>query len=315
MARPYRLQLEDCLYHIISRGDDRKKVFISSYDYEKFLEYLQLAKDKYKFYLYAYCLMPNHYHLLIETTQPNLSRIMQYINASYTIYYNTKRRRCGHVFQGRYKSIVVEGDSYFLELSRYIHLNPVRAKMITDPSGYKWSSYRGYIKKKSDEHIDKEYARRYFDMSVKQYQNFVLEGINNQKNPFKDIYVGFILGKTKFIKDKLKRLKGQIEGREVSYKKRISGSSDIDSIVRAAAQKYGQKVDDIYKAKRKPLLSKKIALYLSKRLTGLTNREIGEFFGIGHSAVSKAAMDILKLAEKDKVIKKEIEELISHFEV
>ena len=315
MTRPYRLQLEDCLYHITSRGDDRKKVFISKYDYEKFLEYLRLAKDKYKFYLYAYCLITNHYHLLIETTQPNLSRIMQYINSSYTIYYNTKRRRCGHVFQGRYKSIVVEKDSYFLELTRYIHLNPVRAKIVTDPSKYEWSSCRGYIKKKGNAYIDEEYMRRYFDMSGKQYQDFALEGINKQENPFKDIYAGFILGRTKFIKDKLKRLKGQIEGGEVSYRKKINSSLDIDSIVRAVSRKYGQSVNEICKAKRKPLLSKKIAIYLSKRLTGLTNREIGEFFGIGHSAVSKAAMDISKLAEKDKTVKREIEGFISHFEV
>src|SRR4030042_1271433 len=108
MARPYRLQGEGLFYHITSRGDDRKKIFLSDYDFNKFLGYLKSAQDKYRFYLYAYCLMGSHYHLLIETTQPNLSRIMQYINSSYTIYYNKKRNKCGHLFQGRYKSILVE---------------------------------------------------------------------------------------------------------------------------------------------------------------------------------------------------------------
>ena len=114
MARPYRLQGENCLYHITSRGDDRKKIFISDHDFNKFLEYLLIAKDKYKFHLFAYCLMSNHYHLFIETLEPNLSKIMQYINTSYTVYYNTKRKKTGHLFHGRFKSIMVDGDSYFL---------------------------------------------------------------------------------------------------------------------------------------------------------------------------------------------------------
>ena len=111
MARPYRLQSEDCCYHVTSRGDDRKKIFISEYDFAKFIEYIALAKVRYKFYVYAYCLMTNHYHLLIETTQANISKIMHYINGSYTTYYNIKRRRSGHLFGGRFKSTVADiGD-------------------------------------------------------------------------------------------------------------------------------------------------------------------------------------------------------------
>ena len=106
MARPHRLQAEGCFYHITSRGDNRKAIFVRDRDREKFLEYLLTAKEKFKFYLHAYCLMRNHYHLFFETTQPNLSRIMQYINTAYTIYYNVKRRKSGHLFQGRYKSIL-----------------------------------------------------------------------------------------------------------------------------------------------------------------------------------------------------------------
>src|SRR3989339_2220513 len=107
MSRPYRLQSEDCFYHITSRGDDRKRIFLSERDYHKFIEYISYAKAKYKFHVYAYCLMPNHYHLLLETTQANISKIMHYLNGSYTMYYNIKRKRSGHLFQGRFKSIVV----------------------------------------------------------------------------------------------------------------------------------------------------------------------------------------------------------------
>jgi len=181
MARPYRLQGENCFYHITSRGDDRKKIFISNYDFQQFLKYLCQAKEKYDFYLYAYVLMDNHYHLLLETKQPNLSRIMHYLNSAYTTYYNLKRNRCGHVFQGRYKSILVDKDNYLLELTRYIHLNPVRAKMVQQPEEYKWSSYQGYLKKAGDGHIDKEQIKK--DLSLWQYEQFVQEGIGNSHNP------------------------------------------------------------------------------------------------------------------------------------
>ncbi|MFH1777795.1 MAG: transposase [Candidatus Omnitrophota bacterium] len=130
MTIPYRLQGENCCYYITSRGDGRKDIYKTETDYLKFPEYIQKGKERYQFYLYAYVLMTNHYHLLIETTQANISRIMQYLNTSYTTYYNVKKKKSGHLFQGRYKSILVEKDNYFLELSRYIHLNPVRAKLV-----------------------------------------------------------------------------------------------------------------------------------------------------------------------------------------
>ena len=138
MARPYRLQIENGLYHITSRGNERRQIYLDDSDYKKFLEYVGKAKEKYKVYLYAYVLMSNHYHLLIETTQENLSHLMHYLNGSYTSYFNWKHKRHGHLFQGRYKSILVDKETYFMELTRYIHLNPVKAKMVEDPLKYPW---------------------------------------------------------------------------------------------------------------------------------------------------------------------------------
>ena len=166
MARPYRLQSEDCFYHITSRGNDRKKIFLNDTDFEKFLEYIVKAKEKYDFYLLAYVLMSNHYHLLIKTNRQNLSKIMHYINGSYTTYFNLKRGKSGHLFQGRYKSLVVDADSYFQELTRYIHLNPIRAKVVENPGDYKWSSYKAYIgRKRKDKYIDKQEIRKYIDIT------------------------------------------------------------------------------------------------------------------------------------------------------
>ena len=314
MARPCRLQGENCFYHVTSRGDDRKKIYISEYDYKKFFEYLLTAKEKFKFHLYAWCLMTNHYHLFLETLQPNLSRIMQYINTSYTAYYNAKRRRCGHVFQGRYKSILVDQEAYFLELTRYIHLNPVKAKVVTSPGKYHWSSYKGYLNRKGDGYIDKDRIKQYLNMSSNQYRRFVLEGIGKEWDPFKNVYAGFLLGPVKFIKEKLKCLGEQIETKEFAHKKKLKEYVKKEDIIEAVAKKYGKRPEELCRMKNRPMTQKQIAIYLLKRFTGLTNKEIGEIFGMKYSAVSKAALNIRRLMPEKPELKQEVEGITSNFE-
>ena len=145
MARQLRIEYPGAFYHVASRGNEQKDVFKSQKDREKFLDYLASATERYGAVLHAYCLMSNHYHLLLETPDGNLAQIMRHINGAYTTYFNIKRKRAGHLFQGRYKAILVEFDEYAMELTRYIHLNPVRAGMVTLPEEYRWSSYPSYI--------------------------------------------------------------------------------------------------------------------------------------------------------------------------
>jgi REP element-mobilizing transposase RayT len=314
MARPYRLQGEGLLYHITSRGDDRKKVFINETDYKKFLGYLRTAQEKFQFYLYAYCLMGNHYHLLFETTQSNLSRIMHSLNTAYTVYYNVKRKRSGHLFQGRYKSILVDKDNYFLELTRYIHLNPVRAGIVDRPEQYQWSSYREYLEKSEGSLIDKAELSRYLKLSSDQYREFVLGALGKSIDPFADVYGGFILGKAAFIKDTLALLKEKVEGGDYAYKKKIEGV-EPGRITREVAFYYKQDLEALRKARKKPLLAKKIAVYLLKRWTSLTNKEIGREFGIGYSGVSWITQDVERLIREKKKIKDDTEAIISHLKV
>src|SRR6266571_2903399 len=126
MARPLRITYPGAFYHVTSRGNERKDVFKSQRDREKFLEYLASATERYDAIIHVFCLLSNHYHILIETPAGNLSQIMRHINGAYTTYFNVKRKRSGHLFQGRYKAILVEADENATELSRYIHLNPVK---------------------------------------------------------------------------------------------------------------------------------------------------------------------------------------------
>jgi len=314
MARPHRLQGENCFYHITSRGDDRKRVYINDSDFKKFLEYTLRAKERFKFYLYAYVLMPNHYHLLIETLRPNLSRIMQYINTSYTTYYNIKRKRYGHLFQGRYKSIVADKDNYFQHLSRYMHLNPVRAKIVERPEDYAWSSYNGYNSKNGDGYIDKDRIKDALDMNEAEYRRFVSDGVETgESNPFKKIYAGFILGNASFIKEKLRDSKAQLEGENISYNRALTRYFSAEEIIDAVAERYGKSREELCDSKKRPMKEKRIAIYLIKKFSNLTNNKIGERFGITYSAVSKAARQLEELIGEDKGIKKEVGELISQF--
>ncbi|MFH1062626.1 MAG: transposase [Candidatus Omnitrophota bacterium] len=316
MARPYRLQGEGILYHLTSRGDDRKKIFLSEFDFEKFLEYLKIAKEKFKFYLYAYCLMGNHYHLLIETTQPNLSRIMQNINSSYTLYYNKKRSKCGHVFQGRYKSIIVEADEYFKELSRYIHLNPVKARIVNSPEEYKWSSYRTYINKSdNNEIIDIAEAKRLLGMEMREYISFVKAGMLEKENLMEKVYAGFLLGGKEFIKEQLEEIANQTSEKDFAYKREVFSQTDPRDIINIVAKHFKQTPEEVKTSNKRPMTAKKMAIYLIRKKTNLTNNQIGEMFNMKFSAISKAVLAFTSQMDKDKRLRELVKMITSKVEV
>jgi REP element-mobilizing transposase RayT len=141
MSRPLRLEFEGALYHVTSRGDRREPIFEDDTDRLALLEVLEQGLERFDAVVYAYCLMGNHYHFVLQTRQANLSRLMRHINGVYTQAYNRRHRKVGHLFQGRFKAVVVDGDTYFLEVCRYVDLNPVRAAMVRRPQDWAWSSY------------------------------------------------------------------------------------------------------------------------------------------------------------------------------
>jgi len=153
MARPFRYQYAGAIHHITVRGNERRAVFRDDTDRERFILKLREQLEQHHVRLYAYCLMPNHYHLVICTPRANLSAFMQQLNTSYTVWFNARHRRCGHLFGGRFKARLVEGGTYLLALTRYVHLNPVKVRPVRaqpEPerhrllSDFPWSSFRGY---------------------------------------------------------------------------------------------------------------------------------------------------------------------------
>jgi REP element-mobilizing transposase RayT len=298
----------------MSRGDDHKKIYTNPGDYEKFMDYVLQAKERYQFYLYAYCLMPSHFHLLLETMLPNISRIMHYIKGSYTTYYNIRHQRYGHLFQGRFKSIVVDKERYVLELGRYIHLNPVHAGIVQDPVVYRWSSYRGYLGKE-DEYIDQERITRCLGMTREAYQRFVMDGSKKLEDPLKNVYAGFLLGSVGFIKDKLQDLEIQITSDDVTHKKALRDDAAKSEAIIAAVTKYHKTtINDLRRSTARPMRAKQILVHCLRKYTGLSNREIGERVGMKPSAVSKAGLTLEHLLETDRRMKQTIASIVSKFE-
>ncbi|MCM8813098.1 MAG: transposase [Candidatus Omnitrophica bacterium] len=312
MARPLRLQGENCFYHITNRGAERKKIFISERDYAKFLEYCGNAIDTYRCYVHAYCLMSNHYHLIIETSRANLSQVMQYVNGAYTVYFNRQRKKCGHVFQGRYKSLLIEKESYFLELTRYIHLNPVRAKIVDKPEGYRWSSYTAYVDKEQPSIIDREKVSGYLGLNGAEYRRFVLDGLGEGNNPLKQARGGMILGSKEFIEDQIKKLESMRSKYNVSNRRQLMRDIEPAEILKVISQETGKEVGELQKRSRGQRL-RKIAIYVLRRTTAQSNEQIGAVFGIGNSAVSKVVREVEELRGNDKEVGELICKIIDYF--
>ena len=202
MARPLRVEFSGAIYHLTSRGNTRQKVFFTDTDRELFLDTLSQVVSRYGWICHAYCLMANHYHLLVETPKANLSLGMRQLNGMYTQSFNRRHNRVGHLFQGRFKAILVEKESYLLELCRYIVLNPVRVKGKGEIGGWKWSSYRAAAGLASvPEFLSTDWILRQFGKNrakaQKQYRAFVREGLENR--PWEELKGQIYLGSEAFI--------------------------------------------------------------------------------------------------------------------
>ena len=190
MPRKPRIEFEGAFYHVITRGNQRQKIFRDTADYEKYLRVLTVYKNRYSYRLYAYVLMGNHVHLLIETGETPLSKVLQGINQSYTLYFNRRYKTIGHLFQGRYRAILCDRDNYLLALLKYIHKNPLRAGIAETLETYQWSSHRAYIGKHNPlELVNVDQALRMFSENKVRarwrYRKFMDEGEAIDK---KDVY-------------------------------------------------------------------------------------------------------------------------------
>lgn len=209
MPRRPRIKSKDAIYHIVHRGNERKIIFRGEEDKTRFLNTLKLKKDKYGFEVYCYCLMDTHIHLLIGSKGADVSEFMKSISVSYVMYFNKKYKRIGHLFQGRFKSEIVDTDKYFLQASKYIHKNPVKAGIVDLPEKYQWSSYGIYLGIERDEFslIDKEFLLEIISkdkkVAIEEYKKFV-----EFENIMDESYKRFI--KFEGIQDEIKNINDKL---------------------------------------------------------------------------------------------------------
>ncbi len=207
MARPLRLEFPNALYHITSRGDRREDIYEDDEDRIKFLTLLGKVVTDYNWLCHGYCLMSNHYHLIIETLDSNLTKGMRQLNGVYTQTTNRRHKRTGHLFQGRYKAILVDKESYLLELTRYVVLNPVRAKgMVRSIDDWPWSSYLSMINKVTAEGwLTTDWVLSQFgrnrDQAMNRYQQFVLEGVGQNIDIWSKLKGQIYLGNDEFVSE------------------------------------------------------------------------------------------------------------------
>jgi len=297
MARPLRIEFPGAFYHITARGNEGREIFGSLRDRQQFLSYLESAVRRYHAVIHVYCLMGNHYHLLLETPSGNLSQILRHINGAYTTYFNVKRNRSGHLFQGRFKAILVDADEYAMELSRYIHLNPVRAGLANRPEQYPWSSFPCYVgETQKPDWLSLDLILGYFDSQDAHYREFVHALLAKEyKSPLQGTIASTILGSPDFV--------DAIQERYLTSRKTDRNLPALRELSKACIPKILKETESFFEDRA---VARKAALYLCHRFSGRSLREIGRHFGIGESAVSQASRRFEQNLEQDGELRRKL---------
>jgi REP element-mobilizing transposase RayT len=287
MARKPRIEFDGAFYHVIVRGNQRRRTFHDDQDRESYLRRLENYRQRYRCKVYAYVLMSNHVHLLLETKRVGLSKIMQGIQGSYTQSYNRRHRKVGHLFQGRYKAILCDRDAYLLELVRYIHLNPGRLKVPDDPSVYHWSSHGAYIGKPGAVKVDCEEVLSQFSSNLgaarRMYQRFMENGLGqgHEEKYYETIDQRF-LGEASFVSKVAERR----EAKEIEIPIKKVGFGPLLQAVCAVNGVEAKMILRVGRQRRWAGVRAQL-VYLSRNWGGMTTKELGQRLNRDASMISR----------------------------
>jgi len=316
MARPLRIEYPGAHYHVMSRGNERRRIVRDDADREKRLDWLRRTVETYGWRLHAFVLMNNHDHLFVETPQANLSGGMQFFNGSYTSYFNRRHRRSGHLFQGRYKAQLVEEEGYYLEVSRYIHLNPVRAGCVERPEQYRWSSYGGYHNpRRTFAWTTYEKVLGEFGPDPKKsraaYRKFVSAAVGQKlASPFSQALRGVLVGSETFAERVREMLSDCEADPGVPELGQLRGKPSLATIREVVAEEFGVDGSDWTKGRRSDNVSRAVAAYLARRLFGYRSKDVaaalgyssaggvGQAIGRVEAAGSRCARTVQRLARR-----------------
>ncbi len=311
MARQLRIEFKGALYHILSRGNAQQNIFLSDDDHKLFLNILEEISDRFDIDIFAYVLMNNHYHLLLRTNTPNLSKSMQWLGTAYTRRFNLSHSRSGHLFQGRFKSILVQNKAYLTQLSCYIHRNPLRAGVVNRLADYRLSSYRAYAyKAKHPDWLKKKIILSQFkgEEPHKAYREKVQKYSDEETKIWENLRHGFIFGTKRYLeKIKTNYLKKESDP-ELPQLNRIRKDKNLEKLLKSAAKILDCDIETFRRSARiskKDVQNRDILLYYLRDTGRYTNKQIGELFGLTFSAVSRRA-NIIKseIFKKTKIRRK-----------
>lgn len=310
----------NAVYHVYARGNRKDRVFFEDRDRHVFLEKFEEALEKYSMICYAYCLMSNHYHLLLRTPKANISQGIHYLNSAYANWVKAKHALVGVIFQGRYKTILVDAANYALTLAAYIPLNPVRAKIVKNPDEYRWSSYAFQIGLRSPGQMrfDPTFILDLLDPDPREaavkFERFVLEHID-MESPFKNLYKGCVLGDKEFVESIKKRIQARGPDREIPATadpdetgSPKNASDRLERVTSIVAKVMG--VQGIPPGRENHRnLARDIALYALRRHSPLTLKEIGKRFVMDYVAVHQAVARLTKRLEDEPWLREKVNEV------
>ena len=307
MARQLRIEFKGALYHILSRGNAQQNIFLSDDDHKLFLNILEEISDRFDIDIFAYVLMNNHYHLLLRTNTPNLSKSMQWLGTAYTRRFNLSHSRSGHLFQGRFKSILVQNKAYLTQISCYIHRNPLRAGVVNRLADYRLSSYRAYAyKAKHPDWLKKKIILSQFkgEEPHKAYREKVQKYSDEETKIWENLRHGIIFGTRRYLeKIKTDYLKKESDP-ELPQLNRMRKDKNLEKLLKSAAKILDCDIETFRRSARiskKDVQNRDILLYYLRDTGRYTNKQIGELFGLTFSAVSRRANII-----KSEIFKKTI---------
>jgi REP element-mobilizing transposase RayT len=304
MPRGPRAEVEGGLYHIIARGNHRQDIFHSQEDHKRFLSLLASAKERSPHYLYAYCLMTNHFHLAIERQKDAVGRIMQRVLTGYSQYYNRKYRKSGHLFQGRHKAILCQSDRYLGELVRYIHLNPVRAKMVRKAERYPYSSQRAYLGIEPQGIVDVDPVLRLFgarkQKARENFAEFVAAGAKlGHQDQFYSASEGCILGSEEFVDATIHRVWERDRKSGLSTRNN-SREFEAERLLAAVEQVLGvSQISSFASGKSSEIVRAKEILIVAGRRSGASGRVLSEITGLDPSNITRRHDAATKRLEED----------------
>ena len=302
MSRPLRIEFEGAWYHVMNRGAAHQDVFVSDAQRERFLQLLAELLERFGIQTHAYCLMGNHYHLLLHTPLGNLGRGMRHLNGVYTQFFNRDLGRDGGLFRGRYKAILVDADAYLLHLSTYIHRNPLEAGMVQHLKDYPWSSYAayaGHTKPPPWLYLDMVYSM--LSGKAKRYRSFVANGVDEDLTQFyRGKTVSPILGDEGFKQQVLEQYGS--DDPEIAERKRVLKPTSLDKIVEVVARALDCDPDQVYQSVRgRRNLARMMAAHFAHRSGKMTYPEIAAALKMGHySAVASSLRRLEKLCRENK---------------